>query len=151
MSELSNSIKRLAEKFPGSTSELARQVRIDRSTLYKIMGGRRLPTEAQLQNLLSVLHATPAEYTALTHLYAHSQQTGAAAHRQQLLQALLSSAFRAQRIIQEANSLLESGGTPLSRRLTASWKVGAPHFPRPRFCRGRNCAHFCRSACASIS
>ena len=114
MSELSNSIKRLAEKFPGSTSELARQVRIDRSTLYKIMGGRRLPTEAQLQNLLSVLHATPAEYTALTHLYAHSQQTGAAAHRQQLLQALLSSAFRAQRIIQEANSLLESGGTPLS-------------------------------------
>ena len=114
MSELSNSIKRLAEKFPGSTSELARQVRIDRSTLYKIMGGRRLPTEAQLQNLLSVLHATPAEYTALTHLYAHSQQTGAAAHRQQLLQALLSSAFRAQRIIQEANSLLESGDTPLS-------------------------------------
>ena len=114
MSELSNSIKRLAEKFPGSTSELARQVRIDRSTLYKIMGGRRLPTEAQLQNLLSVLHATPAEYTALTHLYAHSQQTGAAAHRQQLLQALLSSAFRAQRIIREAVSLPESGGTPLS-------------------------------------
>ena len=115
MSELSNSIKRLAEKFPGSTSELARQVRIDRSTLYKIMGGRRLPTEAQLQNLLSVLHATPAEYTALTHLYAHSQQTGAAAHRQQLLQALLSSAFRAQRIIQEANSLLEKWGHPTFR------------------------------------
>ena len=46
---------------------------------------------------------------------AHSQQTGAAAHRQQLLQALLSSAFRAQRIIQEANSLLEKWGHPTFR------------------------------------
>ena len=106
--------KDVTERLTTINPSLARQVRIDRSTLYKIMGGRRLPTEAQLQNLLSVLHATPAEYTALTHLYAHSQQTGAAAHRQQLLQALLSSAFRAQRIIREANSLPESGGTPLS-------------------------------------
>ena len=136
MSELSNSIKRLAEKFPGSTSELARQVRIDRSTLYKIMGGRRLPTEAQLQNLLSVLHATPAEYTARP-ICMRTASKPARRHTASSFCRRCSAA-----------PFARSGS---SRRLTASWKVGAPHFPRPRFCRGRNCAHFCRSACASIS
>ena len=55
MSELNDRIKALVAQYPGSKSELARLARIDRSTLYKILNGQRLPTETQLQDLLTVL------------------------------------------------------------------------------------------------
>lgn len=105
MSELSTELKRLAEKFSGSMAELARQVRIDRSTLYKILGGQRAPTEQQLQNLLSVLRVNQAEYAALTHLYAQSQENVLTAQRRRTLHALLTSVYRAQKIIRDVDLL----------------------------------------------
>lgn len=127
MSELSNQLKHLAEKFPSSMAELARQVQIDRSTLYKILGGQRTPTEQQLQNLLSVLRVNQAEYASLTHLYAQSQESGPAAHRRQTLHALLTSAYRAQKIVRDAEYLPE--------------KIEAPAAP-PSFLQGEELRRF---------
>ena len=59
MSRLSDQIQKLIDPFPGSFSELARSAGIDRSTLYKIANGKRLPTHQQLKTLLEVCHATP--------------------------------------------------------------------------------------------
>lgn len=114
MSELSNQIKRLAQTFPGSMAELARQTRIDRSTLYKILGGQRSPTEQQLQNLLSVLHATQGDYASLIHLYEQSLQSGVTAHRREMLHTLLTSAYCARKIIRESEYLPESAVAPVS-------------------------------------
>lgn len=49
MSRLSDQIQKLIDPFPGSFSELARSAGIDRSTLYKIANGKRLPTHRQLK------------------------------------------------------------------------------------------------------
>lgn len=114
MSELSTQIKRLSESFPGSMAELARQTRIDRSTLYKILGGQRTPTEQQLQNLLSVLHVGPGEYASLIQLYARGQQGGVAAHRREMLHKLLTSAYRARKTIRESEYLPVRADEPVS-------------------------------------
>ena len=47
MNDLSKSLKILVERYPGTMAELARQAQIDRSSLYKIMDGKRMPNRAQ--------------------------------------------------------------------------------------------------------
>lgn len=55
MNDLSKSLKILVERYPGTMAELARQAQIDRSSLYKIMDGKRMPNRAQLQRLIHAL------------------------------------------------------------------------------------------------
>ena len=55
MNDLSKSLKILVNRYPGTMAELARQAQIDRSSLYKIMDGKRMPNRAQLQRLIHAL------------------------------------------------------------------------------------------------
>jgi len=43
MSELTQTLKILVTRYPGTMAELARKALIDRSTLYKIVSGQRPP------------------------------------------------------------------------------------------------------------
>ncbi len=43
MTELIQSLKAAVARYPGTMAELARRAAIDRSTLYKILGGQRTP------------------------------------------------------------------------------------------------------------
>lgn len=114
MSELNDRIKALVAQYPGSKSELARLARIDRSTLYKILNGQRLPTETQLQDLLTVLPVSQGEYASLTQLFSSAQHTDDQQRRFRLIQRLIASVFGTQKTIKEAEGLLESGTVPLS-------------------------------------
>ena len=64
MNDLSKSLKILVDRYPGTMAELARQAQIDRSSLYKIMDGKRMPNRAQLQRLIHALglNARQAEH-----------------------------------------------------------------------------------------
>ena len=114
MSELNDRIKALVAQYPGSKSELARLARIDRSTLYKILNGQRLPTETQLQDLLTVLPVSQGEYASLTQLFSSAQHTDDQQRRFRLIQRLIASVFGTQKTIKEAEGLFESGTVPLS-------------------------------------
>lgn len=114
MSELNDRIKALVAQYPGSKSELARLARIDRSTLYKILNGQRLPTETQLQDLLTVLPVSQGEYASLTQLFSSAQHTDDQQRRFRLIQRLIASVFGTQKTIKEAEGLLDSGTVPLS-------------------------------------
>lgn len=89
MSQLSERIKELVDQFPGSFSELARTAGIDRSTLYKITGGKRLPTQRQLQALLDIAHVSPQQRRDLTDLYLACTTDADAQARSAQLQSLL--------------------------------------------------------------
>lgn len=89
MSQLSEQIKGLVDRFPGSFSELARSTGIDRSTLYKITGGKRLPTQRQLQALLDVGRATQQQRLDIGEAYRLCTTDTAAQERSAHLQALL--------------------------------------------------------------
>ena len=107
MSELNDRIKALVAQYPGSKSELARLARIDRSTLYKILNGQRLPTETQLQDLLTVLPVSQGEYASLTQLFSSAQHTDDQQRRFRLIQRLIASVFGTQKTIKEAEGLLD--------------------------------------------
>ncbi len=89
MSQLSEQIRVLVDRFPGSFSELARSTGIDRSTLYKITGGKRLPTQRQLQSLLDVGRATQQQRLEIGEAYRLCTTDAAAQERSAHLQALL--------------------------------------------------------------
>ena len=91
MSRLSDQIQKLIDPFPGSFSELARSVGIDRSTLYKITNGKRLPTHRQLKNLLEVCHATPQQQQDITQSFHLITTDSATQERNIHLQTLLES------------------------------------------------------------
>ena len=55
MSELTQTLKILVTRYPGTMAELARKASIDRSTLYKIVSGQRTPREFQLVHLAYAL------------------------------------------------------------------------------------------------
>ena len=55
MSELTQTLKILVTRYPGTMAELARKASIDRSTLYKIVSGQRTPREFQLEHLADAL------------------------------------------------------------------------------------------------
>lgn len=89
MSRLSDQIQKLIDPFPGSFSELARSAGIDRSTLYKIANGKRLPTHRQLKTLFEVCHATPQQQQDITQSFRLITTDSATQERNIHLQTLL--------------------------------------------------------------
>lgn len=89
MSQLSEQIRILVDSFPASFSELARRTGIDRSTLYKIIGGKRLPTHQQFQALLAVCHTTQPQQRELFRLYQSATTDSVTQERNIHLLALL--------------------------------------------------------------
>ena len=69
MNDLSKSLKILVDRYPGTMAELARQAQIDRSSLYKIMDGKRMPNRAQLQRLIHALGLSARQAEHLTTQY----------------------------------------------------------------------------------
>ena len=65
MSELTQTLKILVTRYPGTMAELARKASIDRSTLYKIVSGQRTPREFQLERLADALELSEEEKSAL--------------------------------------------------------------------------------------
>lgn len=65
MTELIQSLKAAVARYPGTMAELARRAAIDRSTLYKILGGQRTPRREQLERLTDALELTEEEKTTL--------------------------------------------------------------------------------------
>lgn len=65
MSELTKSLKTLVTRYPGTMAELARSASIDRSTLYKILGGQRTPRQEQLLRLADALELSGEQKAAL--------------------------------------------------------------------------------------
>ena len=80
MNDLSKSLKILVDRYPGTMAELARQAQIDRSSLYKIMDGKRMPNRAQLQRLIHALGLSARQAEHLTTQY-DELRSGAQAHR----------------------------------------------------------------------
>ena len=65
MSELTQTLKILVTRYPGTMAELARKASIDRSTLYKIVSGQRTPREFQLEHLADALELSDDQRSAL--------------------------------------------------------------------------------------
>ena len=65
MSELTQTLKILVTRYPGTMAELARKASIDRSTLYKIVSGQRTPREFQLEHLADALELSEDQKSAL--------------------------------------------------------------------------------------
>ena len=65
MSELTQTLKLLVTRYPGTMAELARKASIDRSTLYKIVSGQRTPREFQLEHLADALELSEEQKSAL--------------------------------------------------------------------------------------
>lgn len=65
MSELTQTLKILVTRYPGTMAELARKASIDPSTLYKIVSGQRTPREFQLEHLADALELSEEEKSAL--------------------------------------------------------------------------------------
>ena len=80
MNDLSESLKILVGRYPGTMSELARQAQIDRSSLYKIVDGKRMPNRAQLQRLIHALGLNARQAEHLTTQFIE-QRSGAQAQR----------------------------------------------------------------------
>ena len=94
MNDLSKSLKILVDRYPGTMAELARQAQIDRSSLYKIMDGKRMPNRAQLQRLIHALGLNARQAEHLTTQY-DELRSGAQAHRtDEALYELLQTAMR---------------------------------------------------------
>lgn len=69
MSELTQTLKILVTRYPGTMAELARKASIDRSTLYKIVSGQRTPREFQLEHLADALELSDDQRSALLQQY----------------------------------------------------------------------------------
>lgn len=69
MSELTQTLKILVTRYPGTMAELARKASIDRSTLYKIVNGQRTPREFQLEHLADALELSDDQKSALLQQY----------------------------------------------------------------------------------
>lgn len=61
MTDMIQSLKAAVARYPGTMAELARRAAIDRSTLYKILGGQRTPRREQLERLTDALELTEEE------------------------------------------------------------------------------------------
>lgn len=64
-SELTQTLKILVTRYPGTMADLARKALIDRSTLYKIVSGQRTPREFQLEHLADALELSEEQKSAL--------------------------------------------------------------------------------------
>lgn len=93
MSELTQTLKILVSRYPGTMAELARRAAVDRSTLYKILSGQRRPREEQLYRLADALELPDDQRADLLQQYKRrgrstDPRTRDALHR------LLETAFR---------------------------------------------------------
>ena len=94
MNDLSQRLKILAGRYPGTMTELARRAQIDRSSLYKILDGKRTPNRAQLQQLIDALGLNSRQSAHLNDLYVE-QRSGAQTQRtDDALYELLQTALR---------------------------------------------------------
>ncbi len=95
MNDLSKSLKILVDRcYPGTMGRTGRQAQIDRSSLYKIMDGKRMPNRAQLQRLIHALGLNARQAEHLTTQY-DELRSGAQAHRpMKPLYELLQTAMR---------------------------------------------------------
>ena len=93
MTELIQSLKAAVARYPGTMAELARRAAIDRSTLYKILGGQRTPRREQLERLTDALELTEEEKTALLMQY-KQRGRGTDPKMRAALHKLLEAAFR---------------------------------------------------------
>ena len=95
MNDLSKTLKILIQRYPGTMTELARLAQIDRSSLYKIQDGKRMPNRAQLQRLIQALGLSTRQAQHLTTQY-EELRSGAQANRtDDALYELLQTANRA--------------------------------------------------------
>ena len=69
MNDLSKSLKILVDRYPRHDGRTGRQAQIDRSSLYKIMDGKRMPNRAQLQRLIHALGLNARQAEHLTTQY----------------------------------------------------------------------------------
>lgn len=95
MSELTKSLKLAVTRYPGTMAELARRADIDRSTLYKIIGGQRTPRQEQLERLADALDLPEEQKSALLMQYKHRGRSTDPKLRTEL-HKLLETAFRVQ-------------------------------------------------------
>ncbi len=65
MLDIGREIENLLNECSESVAEIARRSHIDRSTLYKIVNGQRLPTAEQLDALMHSLRVTPGQRRTL--------------------------------------------------------------------------------------
>lgn len=93
MTELIQSLKAAVARYPGTMAELARRAAIDRSTLYKILGGQRTPRREQLERLTDALELTEEEKTTLLVQY-KQRGRGTNPKMRAALNQLLEAAFR---------------------------------------------------------
>lgn len=93
MTELIQSLKAAVARYPGTMAELARRAAIDRSTLYKILGGQRTPRREQLERLTDALELTEEEKTTLLVQY-KQRGRGTDPKMRAALNQLLEAAFR---------------------------------------------------------
>ena len=93
MSELTQTLKILVTRYPGTMAELARKASIDRSTLYKIVSGQRTPREFQLEHLADALELSEEEKSALLLQY-KQRGRGTDPKMRAALNQLLEAAFR---------------------------------------------------------
>lgn len=107
MSELTQTLKLLVSRYPGTMAELARRASIDRSTLYKILSGQRTPKELQLEHLADALELHEDQKSALLLQYKQRSRStdpklGAELHN------LLETAFRVDDYVQSASGTVSN-------------------------------------------
>ena len=94
MNDLSQSLKILVDRYPGTMTELARLAQIDRSSLYKVLDGKRMPNRAQLQRLIEALNLTPRQAAHLNAQYVELRSGAQAQRTDDALYELLQTALR---------------------------------------------------------
>lgn len=95
MNDLSNSLKILMGRYPGTMTELSVQTAIDRSSLYRIRDGKRMPNRAQLQRLIHALGMSPRQAEHLTGQYDELRSGVQSLRTDEALYELLQAALRA--------------------------------------------------------
>lgn len=93
MSDMSNSLKILIGRYPGTMTELASRAGIDRSSLYRIQSGKRMPNRTQLEGLICALGLSHRQAGHLTHQYDELRSGAQSVRTDEALYELLQSAM----------------------------------------------------------
>ena len=106
MALLNENLNSLVHGYAGSVSEVARRAKIDRSTLYKILRGERVPTFLQLQSLLNAVDASTEQSQAILSSYSISHTTESTKIFKKHIYSLLRTICLAQSSVLHANHSL---------------------------------------------
>ena len=104
MNELTQALKVLVTRYPGTMAELARQAAVDRSSLYKFCNGQRVPSLDQLERLADALELTGEQRTTLLLQYKQRSRS-TDPHLRAELHRLLAAAFLVEEYTQGTSSL----------------------------------------------